>query len=89
MPVAAQTPVAYGGQSLLHQFEGRRHGEQSIPGAVRAAGMGVAPAGVEKPNTGHHHLLIDATVLTAEQRRAYPRPTIITSISAAVRPKPW
>ena len=22
-------------------------------------GMGVAPAGVEKPNTGHHHLLID------------------------------
>jgi hypothetical protein len=24
------------------------------------AGMGVAPAGVEKPNTGHHHLLIDA-----------------------------
>lgn len=23
-------------------------------------GMGVAPAGVEKDNTGHHHLLIDA-----------------------------
>ncbi len=23
------------------------------------AGMGVAPAGVEKQNTGHHHLLID------------------------------
>lgn len=22
-------------------------------------GMGVAPAGVERPNTGHHHLLID------------------------------
>lgn len=22
--------------------------------------MGVAPAGVEKPNTGHHHLVIDA-----------------------------
>jgi hypothetical protein len=30
------------------------------------SGMGVAPAGVEKPNTGHHHLLIDAT-LTPEQ----------------------
>ena len=26
------------------------------------SGMGVAPAGVEKPNTGHHHLLIDATL---------------------------
>ncbi|HEY6025028.1 MAG TPA: DUF4399 domain-containing protein [Pseudolabrys sp.] len=30
------------------------------------SGMGVAPAGVEKPNTGHHHLLID-TALTAEE----------------------
>jgi hypothetical protein len=30
------------------------------------SGMGVAPAGVEKPNTGHHHLLIDTT-LTPEQ----------------------
>jgi len=26
-------------------------------------GMGVAPAGVNKPKTGHHHLLIDAKVL--------------------------
>jgi Domain of unknown function (DUF4399) len=24
-------------------------------------GMGVAPAGVQAPNTGHHHLLIDVT----------------------------
>ena len=23
------------------------------------SGMGVAPAGIDKPNTGHHHLLID------------------------------
>jgi hypothetical protein len=29
-------------------------------------GMGVAPAGVDKPNTGHHHLLIDTT-LSPEQ----------------------
>lgn len=27
------------------------------------AGMGVAPAGVKKPNTGHHHLLIDTQSL--------------------------
>ncbi|MCP5367929.1 MAG: DUF4399 domain-containing protein [Hyphomicrobiales bacterium] len=26
------------------------------------SGMGVAPAGVEKAGTGHHHLLIDAAV---------------------------
>lgn len=25
------------------------------------SGMGVAPAGVEKENTGHHHLLVDLT----------------------------
>jgi hypothetical protein len=32
------------------------------------SGMGIAPAGVEKPNTGHHHLLID-TALTPEQAK--------------------
>lgn len=26
-------------------------------------GMGVAPAGTDKPNTGHHHLLIDVAEL--------------------------
>ena len=26
------------------------------------SGMGVAPAGVDAPNTGHHHLLIDRAV---------------------------
>ena len=29
--------------------------------------MGVAPAGIAKPNTGHHHLLIDAPVPTLSQ----------------------
>lgn len=29
------------------------------------AGMGVAPAGTEKDNTGHHHLLIDRPALGA------------------------
>jgi hypothetical protein len=33
------------------------------------SGMGVAPAGVEKPNTGHHHLLIDATLTADEQKQ--------------------
>jgi hypothetical protein len=31
-------------------------------------GMGVAPAGSQAPNTGHHHLLID-TQLTPEQMK--------------------
>ena len=28
-------------------------------------GMGVAPAGVDRPNTGHHHLLVNAEILPA------------------------
>lgn len=33
------------------------------------SGMGVAPAGVEKEKTGHHHLLVD-TKLTADELKA-------------------
>ena len=29
--------------------------------------MGVAPAGVDKPNTGHHHLLVDAPLPSLDQ----------------------
>ncbi len=29
------------------------------------SGMGVAPAGIDKPGTGHHHLLIDSKALPA------------------------
>ncbi len=35
-------------------------------------GMGVAPAGVEKPNTGHHHLLIDTALKGEEMKGAIP-----------------
>ncbi|MCZ6499387.1 MAG: DUF4399 domain-containing protein [Gammaproteobacteria bacterium] len=31
------------------------------------AGMGVAPAGVERAETGHHHLIIDASLPAMEQ----------------------
>lgn len=35
----------------------------TITGPVKVvmglAGLGVAPAGVDKPNTGHHHILVD------------------------------
>ncbi len=36
------------------------------------SGMGVAPAGVETPNTGHHHLLVDATLSAEERAYAIP-----------------
>lgn len=31
------------------------------------SGMGVAPAGVERANTGHHHLIIDAPLPSLDQ----------------------
>jgi hypothetical protein len=36
------------------------------------SGMGVAPAGIEKPNTGHHHLVIDATLTPEELKQPIP-----------------
>jgi hypothetical protein len=35
-------------------------------------GMGVAPAGVDKEKTGHHHLLIDTTLSAEEMKAAIP-----------------
>jgi hypothetical protein len=31
------------------------------------SGAGVAPAGIEKPNTGHHHLLVDVDLPPLDQ----------------------
>lgn len=59
LPVAAQSPAADGAKVY---FISPKDGEE-ISGPVNVkfglAGMGVAPAGVEKKHTGHHHLLID------------------------------
>ncbi len=68
-PVAAQTPSPAG---VKDYFINLKDGDTvSSPFLVQfgLSGMGVAPAGVEKPNTGHHHLLIDAAPLTEEQMK--------------------
>jgi hypothetical protein len=66
-PVAAQTPSPAGAKVY---FINLKDGD-TVTGPFLVqfglSGMGVAPAGVEKPNTGHHHLLIDAPALTEEQ----------------------
>jgi hypothetical protein len=67
-PAAAQTPSPAGAKVY---FISPKDGDTvSSPFLVQfgLSGMGVAPAGVEKPNTGHHHLLIDTT-MTAEQMK--------------------
>jgi hypothetical protein len=63
----AQTPAAPAqtaspGGAKVYFINPKDGQEVTSPFLVQfgVAGMGVAPAGVEKPNTGHHHLLIDA-----------------------------
>ena len=48
-------------------------------------GMGVAPAGFEKVNTGHHHLLVDTELPHSTSRS---RATSTICISAPARPRP-
>jgi hypothetical protein len=59
LAVHAQTPSPPGAEVyIIEPADGAVLGN---PVTVRFGlrGMGVAPAGVERPNTGHHHLLID------------------------------
>jgi hypothetical protein len=67
-PVAAQTPSPAGAKVYIINL--KDGAEVTSPFLVQfgLSGMGVAPAGVEKPNTGHHHLLID-TKMTDEQMK--------------------
>jgi hypothetical protein len=68
-PVAAQTPSPAGAKVYIVNL--KDGAEVTSPFLVQfgLSGMGIAPAGVEKPNTGHHHLLID-TKMTDEQMKA-------------------
>ena len=58
-PAAAQTPSSAGAKVYFINL--KDGAEVTSPFLVQfgLSGMGIAPAGVEKPNTGHHHLLID------------------------------
>jgi hypothetical protein len=59
---AQQVPKTKGADNAVVYFLSPKDGETvSSPFTVRFGlkGMGVAPAGVNTPNTGHHHLLVD------------------------------
>src|ERR1035438_4727355 len=66
-PVAAQTPSPAGAKVYIINLKDGDTVDSPFLVQFGLSGMGVAPAGVEKPNTGHHHLLIDAPALTEEQ----------------------
>ena len=60
--VAQAPPKTKGSDTAVVYIQSPKNGDTvSSPFTVRFGlkGMGVAPAGVTTPNTGHHHLLID------------------------------
>ena len=63
---SAQTPSPAGATVYFINLKDGQEVKSPFLMQFGLSGMGVAPAGVEKPNTGHHHLLIDTT-LTPEQ----------------------
>lgn len=71
-PAAAETPSPEGAKSY---FINLKDGDEvTSPFLVQFGlmGMGVAPAGVEKPNTGHHHLLIDTKMTDDQMKEPIP-----------------
>jgi hypothetical protein len=65
----AQTPAPTG--AAVYFINPKNHATVTSPFKVQfgLTGMGIAPAGVEKEKTGHHHLLID-TKLSDEEAKA-------------------
>lgn len=67
-PITSTTPVVY--------FANLKNGD-SVQSPFRVVfglhGLGVAPAGVDHANTGHHHLLIDTTLSAEEMQFAIPK----------------
>ena len=68
-PAAAQTPSPAGAQVYIINLKNGDTVSSPFKVQFGLTGMGVAPAGVEKPNTGHHHLIID-TKLSADELKA-------------------
>lgn len=71
-PAAAQTPSPAGAKVYIINLKNGAKVRSPFLVQFGLSGMGVAPAGVEKPNTGHHHLLIDTSPSVEEMKGAIP-----------------
>jgi hypothetical protein len=71
----AEAVALHGASGPMVYFVNLRDG-QTVPQSFRVvfgvSGIGVAPALVDKPNTGHHHLLIDTELTEDEKQYAIP-----------------
>ena len=61
---AAQTASPQGARAYFINLKNGQHVKSPVLVQFGLAGMGVAPAGSQNPNTGHHHLIIDADTPT-------------------------
>src|SRR3954469_16105307 len=71
-PAGAQTASPGGATAYIINLKDGDSVASPVKIQFGLAGMGVAPAGVEKPNTGHHHLIIDTTLSADEMKAPIP-----------------
>jgi Domain of unknown function (DUF4399) len=71
-PAAAQTPSPAGAKVYFINLKDGDKVTSPFKVQFGLTGMGVAPAGVEKPNTGHHHLIIDHKLTDDELKAPLP-----------------
>ena len=57
--IAGETPSAPGAKQYIVNLKDGDVVTGPVKVVFGLSGMGVAPAGVEKENTGHHHILLD------------------------------
>jgi len=70
--LAGETPAPEGAKVYIISPETGASVSGPVTVVFGLAGMGVAPAGVEKENTGHHHLLIDVDPATIDPDSPLP-----------------
>lgn len=58
-PAMAATPAPEGAKAYIISPEDGATVSNPVTVVFGLEGMGIAPAGVDKPKTGHHHLLIN------------------------------
>ncbi len=68
-PASAQTPSPPGAKVYIINLKNGDTVTSPFKVEFGLTGMGVAPAGVEKPNTGHHHLIIDTKLSDEELKQ--------------------
>jgi hypothetical protein len=69
---SAQTPSPPGAKVYFINLKDGAEVDSPFLVQFGLSSMGVAPAGVEKPNTGHHHLIIDTTLTPDELKQPIP-----------------